>query len=92
MGGSCLYIESTALGALRERSKAGGEGAGKGAGEERGSGARLRTTGQLGEVMNESAQVVSRPFGSEGMIAPVAAVVPSMGELLLVLSSKLVVP
>ncbi|CAN0515819.1 unnamed protein product, partial [Laminaria digitata] len=71
MGGSSLYIEAMAIRPPRDPSLStaeagagrGGAGAGAGAGGggdggSSGSGSgRLRTTGQLGDVMNESAQV-----------------------------------
>ncbi|CAN0269138.1 unnamed protein product, partial [Ectocarpus sp. 4 AP-2014] len=59
MGGSSLYVEAMAIrpptdaSALLSSSE-GGEGAGSGSGS---AGGRLRTTGQLGDVMNESAQI-----------------------------------
>lgn len=64
MGGSSLYVEAMAIrtpaGASSLKSSD-GDGAGDasdGAGSRSGGGAaRLRTTGQLGDVMNESAQV-----------------------------------
>lgn len=64
MGGSSLYIEAMAIrppsdtprprtgGADGASGDCGEEGSGSGS-----SGGRLRTTGQLGDVMNESAQV-----------------------------------
>lgn len=69
LGGSSLYVESLAIRAhddeasvdtSREKGARGEEG-GVGAGDKMGhGGGRLRTTGQLGDVMNESAQVTSR--------------------------------
>lgn len=68
MGGSSLYIESMAI--RPPASDAGGEG---GAGEDigggnavpsgGGGGGRLKTTGQLGDVMSESAQVRLVAYG-----------------------------
>lgn len=67
MGGSSLYIEAMAVrppadasvtADVGETGGATGEGANDAAGGGAGSGGgRLRTTGQLGDVMNESAQV-----------------------------------
>ncbi|CAN0131943.1 unnamed protein product, partial [Ectocarpus fasciculatus] len=59
MGGSSLYIEAMAIRPPTDASALlssgeGGEGSGSGSGS---GSARLRTTGQLGDVMNESAQI-----------------------------------
>ncbi|CAN0434805.1 unnamed protein product [Ectocarpus sp. 12 AP-2014] len=59
MGGSSLYVEAMAIRPPTDASASlssgeGGEGAGSGSGS---AGGRLRTTGQLGDVMNESAQI-----------------------------------
>ncbi|CAB1117057.1 unnamed protein product [Ectocarpus sp. CCAP 1310/34] len=59
MGGSSLYVEAMAIRPPTDASAllssgVGGEGAGSGSGS---AGGRLRTTGQLGDVMNESAQI-----------------------------------
>lgn len=62
MGGSSLYVEAMAIRPPTDASALlssgeGGEGARSGYGS---AGGRLRTTGQLGDVMNESAQVMIR--------------------------------
>lgn len=62
MGGSSLYIEAMAIrpptNASSTTARKGGEdGGAAGSGS---AGGRLRTTGQLGDVMNESAQVCVR--------------------------------
>lgn len=58
MGGSSLYIEAMAIRPQSHSSEnASSDTTGDGGDSSSGSGGRLRTTGQLGDVMNESAQV-----------------------------------
>lgn len=58
MGGSSLYIEAMAIRPPPSSSEnASSNTSGDGGDSSAGSGGRLRTTGQLGDVMNESAQV-----------------------------------
>lgn len=62
MGGSSLYIEAMAIRPPDSvpDSTASGSKKGRDGSASRSSGGRLRTTGQLGDVMNESAQVSFR--------------------------------
>lgn len=64
MGGSSLYIEAMAIRPPTNSSSAtarkGGEDGGAAGSGSGSGGGRLRTTGQLGDVMNESAQVCVR--------------------------------